>query len=105
MKRKLTQSHFSSVIVPSFLRFLFLSFCGVTLAAINLRPTAAATLDLPKEARVVLLGNGLGSRMLHYGHFETEMHRRYPNHHLVIRNICDEGDTPAFRPHAGRANP
>ena len=105
MKRTLTQSHFSSVILPSFLRVLFLTFCGVTIAAINLRPAAAATLDLPKEARVVLLGNGLGSRMLHYGHFETEMHRRYPNHHLVIRNLCDEGDTAAFRPHAGRANP
>ncbi len=93
------------MIIQSFLRVFFLTFYSVTIAAINLRPTAAATLDIPNESRVVLLGNGLGSRMLRYGHFETEMHRRYPNHHLVIRNICDEGDTPAFRPHAGRANP
>ncbi len=69
-------------------------------------PTArAAELELPKDARVVLLGNGLGSRMLSFGHFETELHRRYPEHHLVIRNLCDEGDTPAFRPNAGRKSP
>jgi mono/diheme cytochrome c family protein/glucose/arabinose dehydrogenase len=65
----------------------------------------AAPLELPKESRVTLLGNGLGSRMLSFGSFETELHRRYPEHHLVIRNLCDEGDTPAFRPNAGRSNP
>lgn len=65
----------------------------------------AVEMELPKDSRVVLLGNGLGSRMLRYGHFETEMHRRYPEHHLVIRNLCDEGDTPAFRPNAGRKSP
>lgn len=71
-----------------------------------LAPTArTAELALPKDARVVLLGNGLGSRMLRFGHFETELHRRYPEHHLVIRNVCDEGDTPAFRPNAGRKSP
>ncbi len=67
--------------------------------------TSAVELDLPKDSRVVLLGNGLGSRMLRYGHFETELHLRYPEHHLVIRNLCDEGDTPAFRPNAGRKSP
>ena len=65
----------------------------------------AAEIKLEKNSRVVLLGGGLGSRMLHYGHFETEMHRRYPEHQLVIRNLCDEGDTPAFRPNAGRKSP
>lgn len=80
---------------------------AILMAAITLLvPTArAAELELPKDARVVLLGNGLGSRMLRYGYFETELHRRYPQHHLVIRNLCDEGDTPAFRPNAGRQSP
>ena len=54
--------------------------------------------------RIVLMGNGLGSRMLHYAHFETELHLRYPEHQLFIRNICDEGNTPSFRPHSGRGN-
>ena len=37
-----------------------------------------------------------------YGHFETELQLRYPKHQLTIRNIADEGNTPAFRPHPGR---
>ncbi len=65
----------------------------------------AQTLELSKDSRIVLLGNGLGSRMLQFGHFESELHRRYPEHQLVIRNICDEGDTPSFRPNAGKKNP
>ena len=55
-----------------------------------------------KKARIVLVGNGLGSRMLHFGHFETGLHLSYPDHDLFIRNMCDEGNTPSFRPHSGR---
>ncbi|MFT7484535.1 MAG: putative heme-binding domain-containing protein [Candidatus Paceibacteria bacterium] len=61
-------------------------------------------LSLNQGARVVLAGNGLGSRMLHFGHFETELQLQFPEHHLVIRNMCDEGNTPSFRPHSGRAD-
>jgi len=43
--------------------------------------------------------------MINYGHFETEMHLRYPEHQLFIRNMCDGGNTPGFRPHAGRFSP
>ncbi len=57
------------------------------------------------DSHIVLLGNNLGSRMMDYGHFETEMHLRYPESNLFIRNICDPGDTPGFRPHSGRMNP
>ncbi len=60
--------------------------------------------ELKPGARIVLIGNGLGSRMLHSGHFETQMHLRYPGHRLFIRNMCDEGNTPSFRPHSGRKN-
>ena len=54
--------------------------------------------------RIVLMGNGLGSRMLHYAHFETGLHLRFPDRQLVVRNMCDEGNTPSFRPHSGRAH-
>lgn len=64
-----------------------------------------APLLLSKGSRIVLLGNNLGSRMTHYGHFETELHMRYPDSLLFIRNLCDPGDTPGFRPHAGRPTP
>lgn len=43
--------------------------------------------------------------MLNFGIFETEMQLRYPTDSLVIRNMCDGGDTPGFRPHSGRVSP
>ncbi len=43
--------------------------------------------------------------MMNFGHFETEMHVRYPDSALFIRNMCDGGDTPGFRPHSGRNSP
>lgn len=55
-----------------------------------------------QDEHIVLLGNGLGERMQYYGHFETELYQRYPDKNLVIRNMCNPGDTPAFRPRPGR---
>ena len=52
-----------------------------------------------------MLGGGLGSRMVPHGHFETELYRRYPDAELFIRNLCDDGDTPGFRPHSARPSP
>ena len=40
--------------------------------------------------------------MMNFGHFETEMHLRYPDSLLFIRNMCDGGNTPGFRPHSSR---
>ncbi|MEM7199826.1 MAG: PVC-type heme-binding CxxCH protein [Planctomycetota bacterium] len=65
-------------------------------------PDESRSLELKKGSRIVLVGNGLGSRMLHTGLFETRLHLRYPDLELFIRNMCDEGNTPAFRPHSGR---
>lgn len=53
----------------------------------------------------MLIGSNLCSRMMNYGHFETEMQLRYPDSQLVIRNMCDGGDTPGFRAHSGRNTP
>ena len=44
----------------------------------------------------------MGSRMIHYGHLETELYLRFPLKDLTLRNLCDEGNTPGFRPHPGR---
>ncbi|MBT3637319.1 MAG: hypothetical protein HN531_10290, partial [Opitutae bacterium] len=62
----------------------------------------AAELPINKGDRITLVGAGMGSRMVHYGHFETELHLRFPDKDLTIRNLCDEGNTPGFRPHPGR---
>jgi mono/diheme cytochrome c family protein/glucose/arabinose dehydrogenase len=66
-------------------------------------PTSPITLK--KGAHIILVGNNLGSRMMNFGHFETEMHLRYPDSMLYIRNMSDGGNTPGFRPHSGRQSP
>lgn len=62
-------------------------------------------IELQENSSIVLIGNNLGSRMINYGHFETELHLRYPSHSLLIRNMSDPGNTPGFRPHASRDTP
>jgi hypothetical protein len=61
-----------------------------------------AKIELMENYKISFVGSGMGSRMVHYGHFETEIFLRYPNHNLTIRNLCDEGNTPGFRPHPSR---
>ncbi|SFD72762.1 PVC-type heme-binding CxxCH protein [Spirosoma endophyticum] len=67
--------------------------------------TAADPLKVGKGAHIMLLGNNLGSRMMNYDNFETEMQVRYPDDSLYIRNMCDAGDTPGFRPRSSRFSP
>ena len=82
-------------------RLLFHAF-PLTLLGICHLTGYAEKLSLHKGDRISLIGAGMGSRMIHYGHFETEMYLRFPNKDLTIRNLCDEGNTPGFRPHPGR---
>ncbi len=62
-------------------------------------------IKVKKGAHIILIGNNLGSRMMEFGYFETEMQLRYPDSLLYIRNMCDGGNTPGFRPHSGRPSP
>lgn len=66
-------------------------------------PEGAITVE--DNMKIVLVGNNLCSRMMEYGPFETEMHLRYPEKNLFIRNMCDPGNTPGFRPHSSRNSP
>lgn len=86
------------------LTFLVIAF-SMGIACYFSADESSETLKLDKGTHVVLIGNGLGSRMMNYGHFETELQLRNPNKELYIRNMCDEGNTPAFRPHPGRPSP
>lgn len=54
--------------------------------------------------RIVLIGNGLAERDVHYSRIETELHLRYPGHQLFLRNMGHVGDTPGFRPHPARVS-
>ena len=75
----------------------------VFLFSFLINPLAAEPLPAPGSGEsIVLIGNGLGERMVDHGHFETELQLRYPGQHLVIRNLCKPGDTPGFRPHPSR---
>jgi len=65
----------------------------------------AAPIELKQGSSIVLVGNGLGSRMMQFGSFEANLYQQHPEKNLFIRNMCDEGDTPGFRPHSARPSP
>ena len=78
----------------------------VVLLGVHCTPSdQGPTLSIRKGDRIALIGNNLCSRMMNFGHFETELHVRYPDSLLTIRNMCDGGNTPGFRPHPGRVSP
>lgn len=52
--------------------------------------------------RIVLIGNGLGERMLDHPYLEARLHLAFPAEKLTIRNLCRPGDTAGFRPHPSR---
>ena len=55
-----------------------------------------------KGERVVFVGNGLAERDVYYSRLEVELHRRFPESGLIVRNMGRPGDTPGFRPHPSR---
>ncbi|HEX3148349.1 MAG TPA: PVC-type heme-binding CxxCH protein [Gemmataceae bacterium] len=64
------------------------------------RPTPASSgLTLNKGDRIVIVGNTFAERMQYFGHFETLLHSRFPDHELVVRNLGYSGDDvfPATR--------
>ncbi|MDP3684056.1 MAG: SGNH/GDSL hydrolase family protein, partial [Ignavibacteria bacterium] len=77
----------------------------IALTAFKFVQSNPPALKITKGDHIILIGNNLGSRMMNYGHFETEMQLRYPDSMLYIRNMCDGGDTPGFRAHSGRVLP
>lgn len=79
----------------------------VIFSLINLQCTSSESglIEPEQDSAIVIIGNNLGSRMMQFGYFETELHLRYPDHSLVIRNMSEPGDTPGFRPHSSRDTP
>lgn len=84
------------------LRFFLIILITISLAGCG---DEGPRLPVHKGDHIILVGNNLGSRMMNYGYFETEMQLRYPDSMLYIRNMCDGGNTPGFRPHSGRNEP
>ncbi len=71
-------------------------------------PPAATSVRAQKMAapergeRIVFIGGGLAERDVYYSRFETELHLRYPDKQLIVRNMGRQGDTAGFRPHPAR---
>ena len=80
-----------------------LAISVLAIVAFNL--PSSTKLNIKKGSHIILIGNNLGSREMNYGFFETELHMRYPDSMLYIRNMCDGGNTPGFRPHSARPTP
>ena len=78
---------------------------ALTIISFGCNQSSSSLLKISKGSHIILIGNNLGSRMMNFGHFETGMHVRYPDSLLYIRNMCDGGNTPGFRPHSGRPSP
>ncbi len=80
-------------------------FVLLTLILVGCTDKKEGAIPVHKNDHIVLIGNNLASRMLNFGHFETEMQLRYPDSSLFIRNMADPGNTPGFRPHSSRKEP
>ena len=79
--------------------------CWGLLFFMQCTPANQEPLPLYQGDHIVLVGNNLASRMMNFGHFETELHVRFPDSLLIVRNMADGGNTPGFRPHPGRESP
>jgi glucose/arabinose dehydrogenase/lysophospholipase L1-like esterase len=63
-------------------------------------PAKALGLRFQAKDRVVIVGNAFAERMQYFGHFETLLHARFPDHNLTVRNLGYAGDeltTPTTR--------
>ena len=78
-------------------RLSFTLTLALSLASLNAETKA------PKSGeRIVLIGNGLGERMIDHPYLEARLQMAFPDKKLYFRNICRPGDTAGFRPHPSR---
>src|SRR5688572_22801953 len=73
--------------------FLCLAFLPAAIGA----PAATPRLTLNKGDHIAIIGNALADRMQHFGHLETLIHAKFPQHELVVRNLAVAGDEVVTR--------
>jgi len=56
------------------------------------------SLGLKKGSRIAWIGNTFAERMQYFGDIESNLHARYPDHNLVVRNLAWSADTIILRP-------
>ncbi|MBB5353370.1 putative heme-binding domain-containing protein [Haloferula luteola] len=59
--------------------------------------TASLPFDPQDGARIALVGGSLAARMDLFGEFESRIHARFPDKHLVIRNFARPADEVGIR--------
>lgn len=77
------------------------AFLLASLLLLMLNPPAKAQqelLKLEKGDHIAIIGNTLADRLQHFGHLEATLHDRFPDHHLVVRDLGFSGDTLTERP-------
>ncbi|GAA5144767.1 hypothetical protein GCM10023213_35450 [Prosthecobacter algae] len=74
------------------IRFLLLTLCLLSIAQAQL------PLELTPGTRIAFIGNSLFDRMRDDGSFEALLHQRFPQHHLIVRNLAWSADEVALRP-------
>ncbi len=79
------------------LRTLFVA-AMIGLCAGSLTAGETGPLKFNQGDHIVFIGNTLAERMQHFGHFETLMHSRFPEHNLVVRNLGWSADELKLRP-------
>jgi glucose/arabinose dehydrogenase len=72
---------------------------SILVCSCALAPAAEpARLELRQGDRVIVIGNTLAERMQYFGHFETLLHGRFPEHELVVHNLGWSADELRLRP-------
>jgi glucose/arabinose dehydrogenase len=72
-----------------------IAVCWSLAAAVAAEPPRLA---LKKRDRIILIGNTLAERMQYFGHFETLLHSRFPEHELVVHDLGWSADEVVLRP-------
>ncbi len=55
-------------------------------------------LEIKADSRIAFIGNTLFERSQLYGHFEAMLHREFPRHRLVVRNLSWSADAIDVQP-------
>ena len=75
----------------------FVTVIGLSLGLCK-NARAEAPLVVNPSDKIVVIGNTFAERMSFFGHYETRLHARYPEHKLVFRNLGWSADEVVLRP-------
>ena len=94
----MTSTMFTETVSGTMQRFIaMLTVVGLSLG-LSGRVRAEAPLQVNPGDKIVVIGNTFAERMSFFGHYETRLHARYPEHKLVFRDLGWSADEVNLRP-------